>query len=1140
MKNIFKKVNIGLVALLALAAIFVPMHAAHAGASFNNDPQDRATLRVTNSTLNPGCTTCWTQTITGVRNGDYVSFAIYYHNTGTSAAQNTRVRLTTNPVSNGMQASGYVWADNASMVSGSASAYFDSALQNGELAYDAVLWYPNQTQTAVPLPGGQTGQEVLSSGLNIGTINPGWPSQGSVVVRFRAAGSGTQGSAPTVQTNAATNVQQTSATLNGSVNPNGANTAYWFEYGTTQSFGNTTSQQNAGTGTSAQSVSASLTSLVANTTYYFRIDAQNQYGTVQGNTMSFTTSGQQGNTPIVQTLAATNVQQTSATLNGSVNPNGADTQYWFEIGTTQSLGSQSPSQDIGSGTSAQQVTLPVSSLSPNTTYYFRVDAQNQYGTSQGSILSFTTGGQQGSAPIVITNAATNVQQTSATLNGSVNPNGADTQYWFEIGTTQSLGNTTPQQSIGSGTVAQQVTVNTSSLSPNTTYYFRVDAQNQYGTSQGSILSFTTGGQQGSAPIVITNAATNVQQTSATLNGSVNPNGATATYWFEYGTTYNLGNTTVQQNLGSGTYAQQVSSYLSSLQNNTTYYFRVDAQNQYGMVQGSILSFTTGGGYSGSAPIVVTNSATNVQQNSAMLNGSVNPNGSSATYWFEYGTSYNLGNTTVQQSLGSGTYAQQVSTYISGLQNNATYYFRIDAQNQYGTVQGNILSFSTGGGYNTCGGTTPYVQTNTTSNVGQNSATLTANVSYTTSDMSGWFAYGTSQGNLYQTTGNTNVGNYNNYNNNYNNYNNNSFSQSLYNLAPNTTYYYQAIVSNSCGTWYGQVLSFTTGGGGYYYNNGQMPTVVTSPATSIAQNSALLNGGVNPNGYNTTAWFEYGATTNLGLRTGSQTVGSGTSQTNYSLPAVSLAANTTYYFRAAAQNQYGTAYGSILSFTTNGGGVIYNPPTVIQQPVIVTTAQGTGLSCVMLVPALDVSQLVAGQQFTYTVTYRNGCNFPLNAAFLKVILPTDVDFVSTNYPFYNKDANGLSYNLGVVPQGFQAAISLTGVVHKDVIIGNTLVFSAVLNFNDARGHLQSVAAYLTALVAAGGALTASVFDAFAALLGNWIFDLILFLILILAIIYWIFFHRKETTIVNNVIGQSPVAVDDDGVDVLRAAPPTSRT
>ena len=1042
MKNIFKKVNIGLVALLALAAIFVPMHAAHAGASFNNDPQDRATLRVTNSTLNPGCTTCWTQTITGVRNGDYVSFAIYYHNTGTSAAQNTRVRLTTNPVSNGMQASGYVWADNASMVSGSASAYFDSALQNGELAYDAVLWYPNQTQTAVPLPGGQTGQEVLSSGLNIGTINPGWPSQGSVVVRFRAAGSGTQGSAPTVQTNAATNVQQTSATLNGSVNPNGANTAYWFEYGTTQSFGNTTSQQNAGTGTSAQSVSASLTSLVANTTYYFRIDAQNQYGTVQGNTMSFTTSGQQGNTPIVQTLAATNVQQTSATLNGSVNPNGADTQYWFEIGTTQSLGSQSPSQDIGSGTSAQQVTLPVSSLSPNTTYYFRVDAQNQYGTSQGSILSFTTGGQQGSAPIVITNAATNVQQTSATL-----------------------------------------------------------------------------------------------------NGSVNPNGATATYWFEYGTTYNLGNTTVQQNLGSGTYAQQVSSYLSSLQNNTTYYFRIDAQNQYGMVQGSILSFTTGGGYSGSAPIVVTNSATNVQQNSAMLNGSVNPNGSSATYWFEYGTSYNLGNTTVQQSLGSGTYAQQVSTYISGLQNNATYYFRIDAQNQYGTVQGNILSFSTGGGYNTCGGTTPYVQTNTTSNVGQNSATLTANVSYTTSDMSGWFAYGTSQGNLYQTTGNTNVGNYNNYNNynnNYNNYNNNSFSQSLYNLAPNTTYYYQAIVSNSCGTWYGQVLSFTTGGGGYYYNNGQMPTVVTSPATSIAQNSALLNGGVNPNGYNTTAWFEYGATTNLGLRTGSQTVGSGTSQTNYSLPAVSLAANTTYYFRAAAQNQYGTAYGSILSFTTNGGGVIYNPPTVIQQPVIVTTAQGTGLSCVMLVPALDVSQLVAGQQFTYTVTYRNGCNFPLNAAFLKVILPTDVDFVSTNYPFYNKDANGLSYNLGVVPQGFQAAISLTGVVHKDVIIGNTLVFSAVLNFNDARGHLQSVAAYLTALVAAGGALTASVFDAFAALLGNWIFDLILFLILILAIIYWIFFHRKETTIVNNVIGQSPVAVDDDGVDVLRAAPPTSRT
>jgi uncharacterized repeat protein (TIGR01451 family) len=268
------------------------------------------------------------------------------------------------------------------------------------------------------------------------------------------------------------------------------------------------------------------------------------------------------------------------------------------------------------------------------------------------------------------------------------------------------------------------------------------------------------------------------------------------------------------------------------------------------------------------------------------------------------------------------------------------------------------------------------------------------------------------------------------------------------------------------------------------------------------------------------------------------MGSGTSLSNYSLSVTGLAQNTTYYFRAVAQNQYGTAYGSLLTFTTSGGGgVIYNPPTVIQQPVVITRTQGTGLSCLMLVPALDVSQLVAGQQFTYTVTYRNGCNFPLNAAFLKIILPTEVDFVSTNYPFYNKDANGLSYNLGVVPQGFQSAISLTGVVHKNVIIGNTLVFSAVLNFNDAYGHLQSVAAYLTALVAAGGALTASVFDAFAALLGNWIFDLILFLILILAIIYWIFFHKNETTVVNYPIGRSPV-VEDEDVDVLRAGPPAS--
>ena len=156
----------------------------------------------------------------------------------------------------------------------------------------------------------------------------------------------------------------------------------------------------------------------------------------------------QGQAPTVTTNSATNISQNSATLNGTANPNGLATNVWFEYGTTQSLGSTAGFQSIGNGTSQVNITNTLSNLQNNTTYYFRAVAQNSAGTTQGSILSFTTsGGQQGQAPIVNTLSATNISQSGATLNGTVNPNNSNTTVWFEYGTTQSLGSTIGNQTI---------------------------------------------------------------------------------------------------------------------------------------------------------------------------------------------------------------------------------------------------------------------------------------------------------------------------------------------------------------------------------------------------------------------------------------------------------------------------------------------------------------------------------------------------------------------------------------------------------------------------------------------------------------------------------------------------------------------
>jgi phosphodiesterase/alkaline phosphatase D-like protein len=201
-----------------------------------------------------------------------------------------------------------------------------------------------------------------------------------------------------------------------------------------------------------------------------------------------------GSAPIAVSVAAASITENSATLNGTVNPNGLATRAWFEYGTDPGLQTyaSSPDQDAGDGTSAQPVSADLGSLAPGTTYHFRVCAENSGGYSEGQILSFPTT-SPGAAPAVTTLAATLVGSTSATLNGEVNPNGLATDAWFEWGTSPGLDtfSKTLPHALGDGTDTLPVMATMSALSSETTYYYRVAASNSSGSAAGSIASFTT-------------------------------------------------------------------------------------------------------------------------------------------------------------------------------------------------------------------------------------------------------------------------------------------------------------------------------------------------------------------------------------------------------------------------------------------------------------------------------------------------------------------------------------------------------------------------------------------------------------------------------------------------------------------------
>jgi Ca2+-binding RTX toxin-like protein len=95
---------------------------------------------------------------------------------------------------------------------------------------------------------------------------------------------------PIIATGTATDVGHAGATVAGSVNPMAATTTYWFEYGTTTSYGAATPAQTLDAGIAAVSITATISSLAPDTTYFYRLAAANASGTSYGQSLSFRTS----------------------------------------------------------------------------------------------------------------------------------------------------------------------------------------------------------------------------------------------------------------------------------------------------------------------------------------------------------------------------------------------------------------------------------------------------------------------------------------------------------------------------------------------------------------------------------------------------------------------------------------------------------------------------------------------------------------------------------------------------------------------------------------------------------------------------------------------------------------------------------
>jgi uncharacterized membrane protein len=186
--------------------------------------------------------------------------------------------------------------------------------------------------------------------------------------------------APTVTTNDATNIAQTTATLNGTVTPGDETiTAQGFQWKATT--GGTYTTVNA-TGTT---MSYDLTGLTAGTGYTFRAFATTASGTTYGAEMTFTTQSSSVTPPTVTTNDATNITQTTATLNGAVTA-GDETITAQGFEWKETAGGTYTTVNATGATMSYDLT----GLTPNTSYTFKAFATTASGTTYGEEKTFTT------------------------------------------------------------------------------------------------------------------------------------------------------------------------------------------------------------------------------------------------------------------------------------------------------------------------------------------------------------------------------------------------------------------------------------------------------------------------------------------------------------------------------------------------------------------------------------------------------------------------------------------------------------------------------------------------------------------------------------------------------------------------------
>ncbi|MFO7864630.1 MAG: formylglycine-generating enzyme family protein, partial [Salinivirgaceae bacterium] len=682
-------------------------------------------------------------------------------------------------------------------------------------------------------------------------------------------------------------------------------------------------------------------------------------GTSYGNVVQFKTS-QELTVPSITTTSVSNITQTTAISGGNVTSDGfasvtARGVCWNTTGNPTTANNKT-TNGTGTGTFISNIT----GLTANTTYYVRAYATNSKGTSYGNVVQFKTS-QELTVPSITTTSISNITQATASSGGIVTSNGGAAVIARGVCWNTKSNPTITDNKTNDGTGTGSWVSELSGLQPNTTYYVRAYATNSMGTVFGEQIVFKTFG-------AICYALDNCDLTF-TSNTSVK--------WFAQSTEKYFGEYSVQ----SGQITNNGKSDLETVVTGPgllSFWWKVSSEKYYdnmdffigskgnGKISGNIdwqlkeyelpegnhtlkwsysKNFRENSGQDcgwldkvvftpqeSTIPTVITIDVTNIGSTTAIFGGEVTSTGFAVVTAF--GFCWNTtGNPTINDNkifVGSGKGRRTKD--IDGLKPETTYYLRAYATNNEGTAYGEQKSFTTSPNMPIC-------------DVLDN-----CDLNFTLSDDAQWFAqtfdsyYGGSSAKSGEIS------------------HNQQSTMATEVMGPGKLSFWWKVSSeidfDNLNFYIGSSLEAKISGnvdwqlkefevpeglqslkwsyekdGSYYSGNdcgwvdkveftsaiSTLPTVSTNNITNFGSTTAISGGDLTSTGYAMVSargvcWNTTGnPTTADNKTTNGNGAGSWVNELSGLLP------NTTYYVRAYATNNLGTAYGNVVQFTTKSSG-----------------------------------------------------------------------------------------------------------------------------------------------------------------------------------------------------------------------------